>query len=290
MKIKRLGVLTLILISACGGEDPPPSVTEPTVYRTVTGFEQPESAHYHEGSDSWFVSNIAGETGVKDKRGWISRLSAEGEVLQARWLEGLDAPTGITSAGDLLYVADVDRVHVIDVRSAEIMQSRAFEGAVLLNDLVVGPQQTIYVSDTFGQAVFSWRRGEDPQVLLRDASNSFPNGLAFFDNRLMLAGIGPFDDFTATAPLFEVQTAPPQLQPVPNVRAKFDGMVALADVLWLTDFRGRLLRWDGQQLTEAIDLTTVGLMSAADLGADPNRRRLAVPDLFGGSVTLIELP
>ncbi|CAN0578009.1 unnamed protein product, partial [Laminaria digitata] len=91
-------------------------------------------------------------------------------------------------------------------------------------------------------------------------------------------------------PLFEVQTAPPQLQPVPNVRAKFDGMVALADALWLTDFRGRLLRWDGQQLTEVVDLTTVGLMSAADLGADPNRRRLAIPDLFGGSLTLIELP
>lgn len=290
MNIKRLGVLTLIFISACGSEDPPTVMAEPTVLRTLTGFEQPESAHYHEGSDRWFVSNIAGETGVKDNRGWISLLSAEGDVLQARWLQGLNAPTGITSAGDRLYVADVDQVHVIDVQSAQIIESKAFEGAVLLNDLVVGPDQTVYVSDTFAQAVFSWRPGEQPQVFLRDDTNSFPNGLAFFNDRLMLAGIGPFDDLTATAPLFEVQTAPPLLQPLPDARAKFDGMIALGDHLWLTDFRARLLRWDGRQLTQALDLAALGLLSAADLGADKNRRRLAIPDLFGGSLTLIEVP
>ena len=80
--------------------------------------DAPESAHWHAPSQSWYVSSLGGGMSVeRDGIGWISRYSAAGQLLEALWVEGLDAPTGLTSHGGMLYA--VDRAGVLVRRSEE---------------------------------------------------------------------------------------------------------------------------------------------------------------------------
>ena len=58
---------------------------------TLTGdFASPESAYYHAGSNSIFVSSINGQILEKDGNGYISRLSTDGKVVAEKWAAGLN--------------------------------------------------------------------------------------------------------------------------------------------------------------------------------------------------------
>ena len=62
----------------------------------------------------------------------------------------LDAPKGIAFQGDTLWTADIDVVRGFNKRTGApvgVIDFRPF-GAVLLNDLAVGPDGTMYVTDT----------------------------------------------------------------------------------------------------------------------------------------------
>ena len=52
-----------------------PPITTPTPLWTIsTGLAAPESAYYHEPSNSIFVSNINGQVLEKDGNGYITRI------------------------------------------------------------------------------------------------------------------------------------------------------------------------------------------------------------------------
>ena len=70
---------------------------------TLTGdFAAPESAYYHAGSNAVFVSSINGQILEKDGNGYISRLSPDGKMVNAKWVTGLNAPKGLRSLGGTL--------------------------------------------------------------------------------------------------------------------------------------------------------------------------------------------
>ena len=76
-----------------------------------------------------FISNVGGEGSDKDGEGWISRLSLDGEVLEAKWIDGLHGPKGMAVRGDKLFVSDIDAYHVIDIPTASIENTYPVEGA-----------------------------------------------------------------------------------------------------------------------------------------------------------------
>src|SRR5689334_4063992 len=79
----------------------------------------PESAHYDADLDVWFISNINGNPSRHDGNGYIVRVPAESTTSLTIFAEGgkngvrLDAPKGIATTKDQLWVAD------INVRSEE---------------------------------------------------------------------------------------------------------------------------------------------------------------------------
>jgi hypothetical protein len=79
---------------------------------TLEGLETPESVYFDEARDTLYVSNIAGEMLEKDGNGFISRVGLDGQMLEARWVTGLDAPKGLVSDGTTLYVSDIDRLRI----------------------------------------------------------------------------------------------------------------------------------------------------------------------------------
>ena len=67
-------------------------------------YDAPDQVVWDPSSRSWFVSNLGGGISLKrDGYGWIVKLDQTGKVIDPRWVENLDAPTGMVVAGNLLY-------------------------------------------------------------------------------------------------------------------------------------------------------------------------------------------
>jgi len=257
----------------------------------LEGFSTPESAHWHAASETWFISNIAGESGVPDGEGWITRLDGELAVTQMQWFDGLNSPAGLVSNETTLFVADIDRVLAIDIVTGHLDEQWTVEGAGLLNDPALHADRSVYVSDTFGQAIHRLEPGTAPQLVLQDPQLGGPNGLNVTGDVLTIVSTGSFTDFEEEASAFRLDLVTDGLTELPEVRGKFDGIEPDGDGYLLTDFRGSLLRLDASEQLHVIrDFVGEGLVSStADLGFDAERGRVGIPDLLGDRVLFYDM-
>jgi hypothetical protein len=154
-------------------------------------FAAPESAYYHAPSNSVFVSSINGQILDKDGNGYISRLSPDGKVISAKWVTGLNAPKGLRSVGNTLWVADIDEVVGMDIGGGTITSRVKVEGATFLNDLATGPDGTVYTSDSSGLRIYATKDGKSSVFVEGADVVEQPNGLLVDGPRLILGTIGP---------------------------------------------------------------------------------------------------
>jgi len=265
-----------------------PDDTPFTVEFVTEGFSNPESAHFHANTSTWFVSNIAGESGAPDGIGWISHLDRDGQILAEQWVAGLDSPAGIASDDTHIYVSDINRIHVFEIETALEVDTLVVETAAFLNDPAFGPDGTLYVSDSFAHAIYALAPGQAPSIVVQDEALDFPNGVLWREDRLLIGSIGPFMDFEVDGPLHWLDVETGELELVRGVSAKFDGLVNGDDGVWMTDFRGSLMLWRDGEVT-VHDLIEHGMSSSADLGYDQEQRTLVIPDLLGSQVAFVQL-
>ena len=126
---------------------------------SLDGFQAPESARLDAQRNVLYVSNIAGEPNGKDGVGFISKVSPDGNMQEAEWVTGLNAPKGMAMSGDLLYVSDVDQLVEIDLNNGEITNNCQAEGAQFLNDTVVHSDGRVFVSDMLADSIYVLENG-----------------------------------------------------------------------------------------------------------------------------------
>jgi DNA-binding beta-propeller fold protein YncE len=177
----------LVLAQAPASEGP----TLTPIWDLKGDFAAPESAYYHAASNSVFVSSINGQILDKDGNGYISRLSPDGKVVSAKWVTGLNAPKGLRSVGNTLWVADIDEVVGIDIGSGKVTSRVKVDGATFLNDLATAPDGTIYTSDSSGLRIYAVKDGKSSVFVEGADVVEQPNGLLVDGSRLILGSIGP---------------------------------------------------------------------------------------------------
>ena len=104
----------------------------------------------------YLVSNVNGNPGTKENKGFISRITAEGKLDSLHFIQGgrngveLNGPLGSRIRGDTLWVLDVDALRAFDTRTGAPMTSIDLSSfhPQLLNDLTFMPNGDIYVTDT----------------------------------------------------------------------------------------------------------------------------------------------
>jgi len=163
----------------------------PPLWNITTDFASPESAYYHAGSNAIYVSSINGQILDKDGNGYISKLSPDGKVVSAKWVTGLNAPKGIRSVGNTLWVADIDEVVSIDIKKGQIKAHVKVDGAQFLNDLATAPDGTVYVSDSNLSRIYMVKDGKSSVFVEGADVVEQPNGLLVDGDRLILGTIGP---------------------------------------------------------------------------------------------------
>jgi hypothetical protein len=144
-----------------------------------------------------FISNVCGEGGARDGNGFISRLSTSGEILDLKFIEGLDGPKGMAVHEGNLYVADIEIVRIFNAETGEALDGAPIEGARFLNDVTVW-QDDVFVSDSgagriwrfTGTSIDLWREGEE----LRGV-----NGLTGAGDKMFISTMTSGSLFEATA-------------------------------------------------------------------------------------------
>ena len=262
----------------------------------VQGFYGPESVRYSPDQDQFFVSVMNGFGSNKDNNGYIVTLDAaqlgKGKLLVVGGKNGvrLDAPKGLAIHGDTLWTTDIDVLRAFNRFSGKPLGEIDLKphGAVLLNDIAIGPDGTIYVTDTGilmsqvgviyvgGDKVFSIGANRSVSVVARGNVLGRPNGVTWDakSKRWIVVSFDPFhSEVYALNPGDSTRTV------LANGKGKFDGIEALND--------GRFLVacWNDSSLhvfSKGTDKQIVrNIPTPADIGVDTKRGRVAIP--IGGN-------
>ncbi len=235
-----------------------------------------------------------GDLLTPDGVGWISQLDENGAVVKDKWVEGFDTPAGLRIHKGVLYVANITKAHGINIQTGMITENYNFPAAVLLNDPAVDPAtDTVYLSDTFGNAIYTFKAGNigTEDVFLTAAELEGPNGMLVDGTNLLVAGLKDFDPMT-TGPFLSIDLGTKAITPIGMAKAKWDGLEKDGNDYILSDNpKSQIVRIkpDGT-MSVVLDLMKDHMYSpAADIGYDPARRLLCVPNL-GDSVAFVTLP
>lgn len=211
--IQTIVLCTSLLLSACGRSETP---TEPPAadahdpaahpapvtagWTATDGIETPESVYVDPSSGFIFASQIAGAPDGRDGNGRIVKLGGDGQIVSSTWVTGLNAPKGLRSHNGTLWTADLDEVVGIDIATGTIRSRITIAGALFLNDVAVGQDGTIYVSDMMANRIHAIRDGL-ASVFAEGEPLEWPNGLLVDGTRLIVGGWGkPEADFSTKVP------------------------------------------------------------------------------------------
>lgn len=238
----------------------------------------PESVLYHAGNNVLYVSLIDGDGATKDGQGGVAVLNLDGSVKDQNWVTGLNAPKGMASYKDFLYVADITAVSVVDLVTGNVINEIEFPGAVFLNDVTVDNDGVVYVSDTRTGTIYQMRNNK-PTVFVENAPNV--NGLKFIKGSLY-ALVGP--------ELWKIDANKKSTVIAKGFELGGDGLEPVGnDGDFLVTCWGGLVYYvkaDGS-FEKLMDVQ--GKMNTADLGIHPETNTIYIPTFNSNSVKAFKL-
>jgi sugar lactone lactonase YvrE len=261
--------------------------------RTIVGFQGPESVKYDPDQDVFFVSNQTGPGSERDGNGYIVRMSAadptkaELFVTDGRGGVVLDSPKGLALHGDTLWTADIDKLRGFDRRTGTPLATIDFAplGAVQLNDVAIGPDGSIHVTDTGiimsrtgvihtgPDRIFVVGAGRAIRTMAGGPQLKQPNGMTWdaAGKRWIVVSFEPYHG--------EVAAIPPaggrRMSLWKSAHGNLDGVEVLPNgailfASWADSSIHVLERGVDRQLIREVP-------EAADIGIDTRRNRLAIP-------------
>lgn len=219
------------------------------------------------------VSNVCGirEAG----KGFLTLLNADGDAIDWRIVDGLDAPLGMALVGDRLHVVDSNRVKIFRWPGYEPLATIALETSVA-NDIAVGWDDSIYVTDTARHEVVVISPELEQSVLTGIAQFKGANGIHIRDDDLYVGG----------ARLWHVDLRDNAVTTIgPEWFADIDGIEMEPDgTLQITPVGGPLLRLDTE-----IEILGGDGVSSANHGYAPDLGLALIPTGYDNTVIALRI-
>jgi sugar lactone lactonase YvrE len=279
------------------------SSSEARFVRNIIGFQGPESVRYDPDQDVFFVSNMTGAGSAKDGNGFITRVSASNPDSGVVFAQGgangvtLDAPKGLAIHGDTLWATDITVLRGFDRHTGALLATLDFAsvGAVQLNDIAVGPDGTLHVTDT--GIIMSPKGvihtgpdrifvvGPNRSIAVAAEGNQLgrPNGITWdpVGKRWIVVSFDPFNGQVMTSP----EEATRQL--IRTGKGQLDGVEVLSDGAivfssWADSSIHLLANDRDRQIIREVAVP-------ADIGIDTRRNQIAIPLSMLGRVEIWSL-
>ena len=207
--------------------------------------------------------------------GYLTLLGADGEVIDWRVVDDLDAPLGMALVDGRIYIVDTNRVRVLAWPGFEQQSTIALETAVA-NDIAVSEDHTLYVTDTARGEVIVLTQDEEPELLIGEARFPGANGIEIRGDDLYIGGERlwhvDLEDQTVTT------IGPEWLADIDGIEFEADG------TLQITPVGGPLIR-----LVEPVQVLGGDGVSSANHGYAPNLGLALIPTGFDNTVVAIRL-
>jgi hypothetical protein len=298
--VRAIALAAILAAVACAEQAP---VDTGRIDVADVGFMTPESIVADTVDDVYLVSNVNGNPFEKDDNGFISRVNPDGTVENLKWIDGasspdifLHAPKGLAIRGDSIFVTDINCIRIFHRVTGMPADGECIEGATFLNDVAVGPEGSIFVTDsgfqegeggafdpsgTDGIYRYPFAEGRTGATLAKDPTLGHPNGIAVSSGRILVVtfGSGEILNFTAAGQKTQVTQRP---------NGQLDGIV-------FTNSGGFMFsNWaDSTVYHVGADGTVQRLLqqvvSPADIGYDPKRDRVLVPLFMADAIVLQDL-
>ena len=135
--------------------------------------------------DTLLVSNVCGfrEAG----NGFLTLLSADGDILNWRIIEDLDAPLGMTLLDGQLYLVDNNHLKIFSWPEYDLVEIIGLD-TMVANDLAIDPDGTVYVTDTAGHQVIRIAADSTQSVFTDKAQFQGANGIHIDGRNLYIGG------------------------------------------------------------------------------------------------------
>jgi DNA-binding beta-propeller fold protein YncE len=249
------------------------------LWATAADLKTPESVLYDRTEKVLYVSNINGDPSKKDGNGFISKLSLDGTIITLQWVSGLNAPKGMGIAGGYLYAADIDRIVKIDTAKAEVVKTYPVAGAQFLNDITVGADGSVYVSDMGARAIYILQN-DKVSLFLKSEELNRPNGI-FFENNVLLVG--------TDGKIMSIDTASKKVSIYIDGTGGIDGLEGLGNHTYIiSDWAGKV-QLVSKAEKKVLSDTSAQNINAADIEVIPEARQLFIPTFFDNRVVAYKL-
>ncbi len=244
------------------------------VWESEKVLDTPESVFLSD--DILYVNSIGGKDGMaKDSNGFISKLSKDGEIIELKWVDGLNGPKGLFVTTEKVFVADIDQVKIFDKKTGKLLEEITLEGSTFLNDLIVTENGVIIVTDYKDTKIYRIQ-DKTVSVLVKDERLDHVNGLDYRDSRL-LAG--------TNSHVFEVDLNNGSLKVWSDAPVWIDGIEPLSEnKILVSDWGGKIVLLEkDKEATMLIELDSKEY-NTADMDFDPVTKRAYVPTFFRNTV------
>lgn len=273
-KISLIAAMSVTVLSCAGKK----TVSE--VWQSPSGLAVTESVLFDQKKGQIFVSNINGKPTERNAKGFISLLATDGSAKKLEWVAGLDAPKGMGLYKGILFVSDIDRLRIIDVQSAKIIQTIQVDGAKFLNDIAINNNGEVYISDTGSNQIYHFD-GNTVSLWLEMNEYKKPNGLLYDGKDLLVGtavGVVRVDESSKTQTLEIAHTG------------GIDGLKSIGNASYaVSDWKGKIHLLSSDGSVELLSDTTSEGINAADFEYVADNHALLVPTFFDHKVTYFNL-